>query len=122
MDDKKKIRIAAASSDGIVVNRHFGKAETFYIYEVEGEEVTLLEVRKLSPVCNSGNHDPDRLKTSIKKLSDCRYLLVSRIGNGAEQMAECFGLKAYELPGIITESIQKMLQHIRIQSLFQAFG
>ena len=32
--DKDTYRVAAASSDGIVVNSHFGKAGLFHIYEV----------------------------------------------------------------------------------------
>ena len=32
--DKQKVLVAIASSDGIVVNSHFGKTDKFYIYEV----------------------------------------------------------------------------------------
>ena len=30
--DKEEYKIAVASSDGIVVNNHFGRAKDFYIY------------------------------------------------------------------------------------------
>ena len=37
-------KVAAASSDGIVINKHFGRADTFYIYEIaENGKYRLLE-------------------------------------------------------------------------------
>ena len=42
MQNDRKIRVAVASSDGIVVNSHFGRARDFYIYEVSENEDTVL--------------------------------------------------------------------------------
>lgn len=65
--DKKKNLIAVASSDGIVVNNHFGKARTFYIYEEKDDKITYVEKREVEPVCNGGNHDDDRLQENLEK-------------------------------------------------------
>ncbi len=45
MDNKKiKYRIAVASSDGIVVNQHFGRASLFRIFNVlQDNTIQLLE-------------------------------------------------------------------------------
>ena len=84
MQNDRKIRVAVASSDGIVVNSHFGRARDFYIYEVsENEDTVLLEKRELVPICEVGNHDEGRLQDNVKRLSDCDYVAVSRIGMGA---------------------------------------
>ena len=122
MADKAGFKIAVASSDGIVVNSHFGRAEKFYIYEVQEKENKLLtgkrEYREAECICRESEHDPEALSRKIQLLSDCRYVLVSRIGPGALQELEAEGIEAYELPGIIEESVQKLYQQIRIGRLF----
>ena len=65
MQNDRKIRVAVASSDGIV------------------EDTVLLEKRELVPICEAGNHDEGRLRDNVKRLSDCDYVAVSRIGMGA---------------------------------------
>ncbi|MRR06464.1 MAG: hypothetical protein EG828_05895 [Deltaproteobacteria bacterium] len=44
--------IAVASRDGKEINEHFGHAELFYIYEVEGDAVTLKEERRVEKYCS----------------------------------------------------------------------
>ena len=117
--DKEKYRIAVATSDGIVVNNHFGRARAFYIYEYEGEEPDLLEVRKLPPVCETGEHDEARLKENVERLSDCTHLLASRIGDGARAVLEQYGINVYEIPGVISESIDKMIRFEKVNELFK---
>lgn len=117
--DQEEIKIAVASSDGIVVNNHFGRAKTFYIYKVKEDDQELLEKRELEPVCEMGNHDDNRLLENIQKLIDCDYLLVSRIGDGARAAALNAGIEAYEIPGIIEKSIEQLINYIKIQNLFK---
>lgn len=117
--DKKQEKIAIASSDGIVVNSHFGHANQFYIYEIADDDIKLLEIRKVEPVCQGGNHDDGKLNENMDRLSDCKYLLVSRIGNGAAMIAEQKGIIPYEIPGLIRESIEQLLNYIKIKNLFE---
>lgn len=112
-------RIAVASSDGIVVNSHFGRAEKFYIYEVKaGEKEKLIEKRTLKPVCNGGNHDDKQLFDNVTQFKDCKYVLVSKIGMGAAQIMEQMGIVPMELPGMIEESIEKLIVYEQLQNLF----
>ncbi|MBP5492206.1 MAG: dinitrogenase iron-molybdenum cofactor biosynthesis protein [Clostridiales bacterium] len=114
-----KYRIAVASSDGIVVNNHFGKARAFYIYDVNEESLKLQEVRKLPPVCEMGDHDEKRLSENVERLSDCTHLLASRVGNGARAVLERKGISVYEIPGIIPESIDKLVKYEQVNELFK---
>ena len=115
-----KYKIAVASSDGIVVNDHFGRAKDFYIYQIDNsEQIYFLEKRNVTPVCEGGNHDQVRLKTNVKKIGDCKYLLVSRIGSGAADMAAESGIESYEIPGVIEESIKQLIKYIKIKQLFE---
>ena len=117
--ETKHYKVAVASSDGIVVNQHFGRADTFYIYEVtETKQCRLLETRTVTPICNRGNHDDNALHDNMSKFQDCRYLLVSRIGTGAANAAEQLGITPMELPGMIEESIGRVITYKELQNLF----
>ena len=118
--DKEEYKIAVASSDGIVVNTHFGRAKVFYIYRIDDEEqMHFLEKRSVTPVCEAGNHDNEKLKANLEKLMECKYLLVSRIGSGATDMAAACGIESYEIPGIIEESVEQLIKYIKIKKLFE---
>lgn len=113
-------KIAVASSDGLVVNSHFGRANTFYIYQVgEDGESVLIEERNLIPVCEGGNHDDARLNENLDRLSDCDFILVSKIGDGAANAASQKGIESYEIPGVIEESIEQLLKYVKLKKLFE---
>lgn len=114
-------KVAVATSDGAVINRHFGRAETFYIYRIsrDGEEPLLLEKRSVDPVCQGGEHDDGKLQENVEKLKDCQYVLVWRIGDGARYILEQNGLEVYEIPGLISESLSKLESYLRVQEFFK---
>lgn len=113
-------RVAVASSDGIVVNSHFGRAGKFYIYQIsEEEELKLIEERKVVPVCEGGNHNDEKLNENLNRLKDCNFILASRIGDGAAFAASKKGIEGFEIPGIIEESILQLLKYIKLKKLFE---
>lgn len=112
-------KVAVATSDGIVVNQHFGRAASFYIYEVmKNGKYRFLHIRTVTPVCNRGDHDDNDLQRNISEFKDCKYILVSRIGPGAANMVEQSGIIPMELPGMIEDSINKLIAYEEIQNLF----
>jgi len=121
MDKKKEFKVAVASTDGIVVNSHFGKAATFYIYENHPKDDTwkLTERRLVPPVCEGGEHDDIRLQNQVKKFLDCKYILISRIGPGAAQVLEQNEIYPLELPGLITESLDQLITYEKIRQLLE---
>ncbi len=112
------LKVAVASGDGIVVNKHFGHANQFLIYEIRDENISYVETRSVNPVCNRKDHDDEKLENNMDAIKDCSYLLVSRIGYGASVIAEKKGIEPYEIPGIITESIKKLIKYIKLKELF----
>jgi predicted Fe-Mo cluster-binding NifX family protein len=112
------IRLAVASTDGKVVNEHFGRAVDFYIIEADETGISrMVEHRITEAVCQSGNHDEDAMKHKVDALKDCQCVLVSRIGMGAQQALEQAGITAFQLPGWIDEAVHKAVSYMMIQEL-----
>lgn len=114
------VKIAVASTDGKLVNQHFGRADKFYILEADEDtaKFKLIEKRNGVPVCIDGDHEENQMKKAVNNLSDCQYVLVSRIGIRARNELEAFGLEVYEIPGIIGESVDKLIRYIKVRRLF----
>jgi len=131
------IKIAVGSSNGIVINQHFGSGTKFYIFElledgnskfIEAREVET-EVVGLTPTtcndngnkgcnsggdlgcgsgCHSGGHDEAGLIEKIKLISDCQAVLVNQIGKGAEKLLLKNGISAFEAKGSIEKAFSKL--------------
>lgn len=117
-----KCRIAVASTDGKVVNQHFGRAEVFYILEadtIEPKKFEVIEIRQVNAFCEGGEHSDARLQEAVQRVRDCQYILVSRIGWRAEHVVEAAGIQVFELPGIISESVEELLKYLEIQNIIQ---
>lgn len=115
------VKIAVATTDGKVVNQHFGKAEKFYILDVDEDAITfeLTEIRETGSVCLGGEHEDSRLLEVVSELKDCDYVLVSRIGMRARNILEQSGIEAYEIPGVVEESVDKLIRFSMVQKLLK---
>lgn len=114
-----KFKIAVATSDGIVINQHFGKADKFRIYDInQDNSICYKEERNVTPLCQAGTHDAFQMKERCKSFLDCKYVLASRIGQGAVHALEQEGISPMELPGMIEESIQRLVAYDAVQALF----
>ena len=109
-------RVAVASSDNKFVNQHFGHAEWFLIFEIDGDVYRLLETRSTAPLCDDQEHNDDRLNSITKLIADCRAVLVAKIGPGALQQLRAEGIQAYESPNFIDEALQALIADDRIQT------
>lgn len=103
-------KIAVASSDGKVVNRHFGRAEQFLIFEAEGGRYEFLERRENIPSCVEWEHSDETLLYTVKLISDCKIVLASRIGPGAVELLSCYGIKALAIGDFIEAALEKVVR------------
>lgn len=104
------MKVAVVSSDGKVINQHFGKASRFFIFEVDGDKIQFLEVRETTPLCGSadyGNAD-EVLSGTISLISDCEALFCSRIGNRPQEELRKKGIKPVEAPYFIDEALRNI--------------
>lgn len=123
MADKASIssiyKVAIASTDGETVNQHYGKAEKFYIYSIDDQVgYDLEEERHVQPVCMDGAHEISRMEKSLLNFTDCRYIVVSRLGAAASATLAAAGITAMELPGSIDDAILRVWKYNQIQNLF----
>jgi nitrogen fixation protein NifX len=106
-------KIAIASTDGKVVNQHFGKAEKFYIINVD-EDVSsyeVIDIRETQAACQAGGHSDNGMDTVVQLLSDVDYVLVSQIGTGAEHALKNAGITAFAISHYIDEAVKKIIEY-----------
>jgi predicted Fe-Mo cluster-binding NifX family protein len=102
------VRIAVATTDGKVVNEHFGRAGAFYILEIDSEGYRLLETRETAPVCGGGSHNDSAMARRIDLLSDCKAVLVSKAGPDAKRALALAGVSLFEIGMFIDEAMDKL--------------
>lgn len=102
-------RIAVASTDGIVVNQHFGHAERFHIIEIDDNTYRFIGTREVERVCQGHFHNDSSFDKVIDVLSDVHAVVVAKIGSGASQQLESRGLTVYEAPFPIEPLVEKII-------------
>lgn len=89
---------AVATKDGTSINQHFGHAQRFLIYEVEGAEVRLVEEKQVERYCSYDENHPLRghiLRTIALTLNDCRAVVCARIGEAPQAEMERLGIQVF---------------------------
>ncbi len=96
-----KILVAVATKGGGLVNQHFGHAKEFMIYEVDGSEAKFVGHRKVEHYCQGGYGEDHSLEGIIKMLSDCKAVLVSKIGHCPQEDLQKAGIEPVEAYDVI---------------------
>ena len=104
-------KIAVASSDGKVVNQHFGRATQFLIFEIHAGDFKFLELLYANPFCNHGEHDDSKLSNAVDALTGCRAVLISQIGNGAAQALRSRGIDVFDIHTFIYDALRKLINY-----------
>jgi predicted Fe-Mo cluster-binding NifX family protein len=101
------MRIALASSDGINVNLHFGKAFKFSIYELEGNKTNFLEIREVE----KNPEEKHQWGKSLKIIRDCEVVICVQAGIKARLGLKKAGIKLLEDEGPVNEVLERYLKH-----------
>ena len=104
------MKVAVVSSDGKVINRHFGHASRFLIFEVDGGEIQFIEVRETTPLCGSADYESkdDVLCRIIYLIKDCEAVLCARIGRKPREELRKNGINPIEAPYLIHEALKSI--------------
>jgi nitrogen fixation protein NifB len=109
-----KFKTAIASSDRENVDTHFGKCRGFVIAEVDDGDGSyrLGETRSVTPPCPScgtlGEPD-DAIESVVASLSDCEYVITSRIGRWPDSLLFEHGIRSVIFGGPISDAMSMLL-------------
>jgi nitrogen fixation protein NifX len=79
--DADKLIVAFASSDGEIVNQHFGSALGFHVYAIDAESATPLTAKSFGKELRDGNED--KLKPKLAWLTGCDLVYCGSVGGSA---------------------------------------
>lgn len=96
-----KILVAVATKGGGLVNQHFGHAKEFQIFEVDANDAKFVGHRKIDHYCQSGYGEEATLEHIIKAISDCKAVLVSKIGHCPQDELHKAGIQTVEAYDVI---------------------
>ncbi len=89
--------IAVASTDGEMVNEHFGRASRFWIFNVSKSKQTLIMVRNVEPLSTgdkSHAFDPARMTSVWETTKDCKRVYCTKFGDRPRLELEKLGIEA----------------------------
>lgn len=119
-------KIAVASSDGINIDRTFGSAEFFTIYEVSANDYHVLEKRKFvsdteevsenckkgcNNDCGSGTGCGGEADKKVKLISDCRCVVCIKIGFNVQKQLERKAISAFDVSCTVAEALEKITDY-----------
>jgi len=113
--DPERELAAVASRDGYFVNLHLGEAAELLIYRASEEAFDLVDVR---PTPGKGG-GVERWREMAERLSDCRVVVVSGVGQAPRAELLRSGLEVVEAGGLISEVLdpifagQELPHHLR---------
>ncbi|MDH4200385.1 MAG: hypothetical protein OEV66_08410 [Spirochaetia bacterium] len=115
------MKVAITSSDGKNIDTHFGHADCFYIYEISGDKINLLDIRETERFCTKdSNHGKNNgvMEQFAKLLNDCEILLCSSIGYHVAESLKDYGINPYMLECDILTGLEacreNLLEHIML--------
>ncbi len=100
------MKIAIATTDGVIVNEHFGKAKKFFIYEVTGTTINYLIERGVEPyAAGQKDHTFDKVRflEVAKVLEDCEKVFITKIGDKPADALKALGIEPVVYLGAIRD-------------------
>jgi predicted Fe-Mo cluster-binding NifX family protein len=101
------MKVAVCTSDGKKVDLHFGRTDSFYIYEFNGSELELSEVRDVTRYCKgfaSADHkfQTDKFNRIYDAIQECQTMFTVKIGDAPKAALLEKGLKIVECEAAIS--------------------
>ncbi len=102
------LKVALASSDGVSLNEHFGRAGRFVFYEHADGEWRYLGSRDNQPACSGHEHSDDLLERTVELIADCQAVAVDQIGPTAIDLLLRRRILPFMLGGSIEEALKTL--------------
>src|SRR5208283_2172443 len=115
-----RMKVAFATTDGINVDEHFGRAGMFAVYDLTPEAYRFLELRKFADCVDEaivetkgkGQIHDDRVYEKVEKLSDCKIIYLTEIGGPSAARLVGKGIMPVKVKEAVSieASIEKLLE------------
>ncbi|MCO7124868.1 nitrogenase cofactor biosynthesis protein NifB [Sporolactobacillus shoreicorticis] len=110
-------RYAVATSNGAIVDTHFGQAEEFYIYESDGKTTQFVEKRRVEHYCNGYDdcqkRKEDKWEGILKTIVDCSGVLALRIGKVPNKKLLDMGIDPIVTVDTVAHAVNQAAQSAR---------
>ena len=103
------IRAAFATGDGININRHFGVADRFDVYELDNDtkSYTFVETRRVDSLGVSLQHDDSLLARLADEISDCNVVFSAKSGYHAKTLLKDRKIQSVDVEGEISFVLER---------------
>ncbi len=108
--DVRILILAVASTEGNLVDLHFGDAYQFFIFEIKEGESQFKELRKKSDIPIQ-NHK-DRCVGSLEIVEYCKTVICSRIGREPALELRKRGIKVIQVESKVKYAVEQCSQHM----------
>jgi nitrogen fixation protein NifX len=117
------VKVAFATTDGINVDEHFGRAGMFVIYELMKDGYVFLETRKfadgrdvvIEKTKGRGQIHDDIVQIKVDKLEDCKIIYLTEIGGPSAARLVKKGVMPIKIKEAtsIEESMHKLFETVK---------
>lgn len=117
------MKVAFATTNGVSVDEHFGRAGAFAIYDLTGEGYHFLEMRKFAQGRDSaveetkgiGKQHDDVVEKKVNKLSDCKIIYLTEIGGPSASRLIKKGIMPVKVKEVVSieESLRKLFETVK---------
>src|ERR1700690_2064732 len=117
------MKVAFATTDGINVDEHFGRAGMFAVYELTNENYSFVELRKFADGLDSaivetrgqGELHDDRVQSKVDKLADCKIIYLTEIGGPSAARLIKKGIMPVKVKESVTieDSMKRLLDTVK---------
>ena len=117
------MKIAFATTDGVMVDEHFGRAGMFAVYELTNDGYKFLEMRKFAEGRDTAieetkgmgwAHD-EKVQSKVDKLADCKIIYLTEIGGPSAARLARKGIMPIKVKEVVSieESMRKLMETAR---------
>ena len=117
------MKVAFATTDGINVDEHFGRAGMFAVYELTPSNYSFVELRKFADGLDTsvvetrgmGDVHDDKVQSKVDKLADCKIIYLTEIGGPSAARLVKKGVMPVKVkePVAIEDSMNKLLETVK---------
>ena len=106
------IRAAFATGDGVNINRHFGVADRFDIYELDTENRSYqrVDTRRIDSLGVSLQHDDSLLARLADEIDDCNVVFSSKSGFHAKALLKERNIQSLDVEGEISFVLDRFVR------------